>query len=353
MTDQLFDSLLFLNCARVTIKELVMMSKVDNYRDLAKYITNEASDYEIMYALIHEELPEKKFDSIQEKKVFEDFNKMTGFTDFVPISSYGMSSAKPILEFQLSNNILPQILQEVMMDLAQAKKELVKWTKALKDAEFPEEEADIQDHIKDLKGKIAELSKKSAETGAKTATGAKAATATKTATAAKTATATKTAAAGKTAAATKVAATTKAATGAATTTKVAAGTAGTGKVVAGAAGGGKAVAGSSGAAGLVGSQFVVGIGAAALAALAAYGAYKTYQRFFSKAAKACKGLSGKTKTMCMNKYKQQALVAQAADLKKGIGACKKNKDPKACQAAINNKIAKLNAKIAKLKSKIS
>jgi len=83
------------------------------------------------------------------------------------------------------------------------------------------------------------------------------------------------------------------------------------------------------------------IGGAALAALLAYASVKTYKRFFSKAAKACGGQSGTAKSQCMAQYKSKAKAAQAQDLARGASACAKTKNPSACKAAIQKKIASL------------
>lgn len=90
------------------------------------------------------------------------------------------------------------------------------------------------------------------------------------------------------------------------------------------------------------------VGGAALAALLAYAAAKTYKRFFSKAAGACRGMSGGVKTDCMNKYRGRALMAQAADLQRGMASCAKSKNPAACKSAVGGKIERLKARASKL-----
>jgi hypothetical protein len=90
------------------------------------------------------------------------------------------------------------------------------------------------------------------------------------------------------------------------------------------------------------------VGGAALAALLAYAAAKTYKRFFSKAAGACRGMSGGAKTDCMNKFRGRALMAQAADLQKGMASCAKAKNPAACKSAVGGKIERLKARAAKV-----
>lgn len=83
------------------------------------------------------------------------------------------------------------------------------------------------------------------------------------------------------------------------------------------------------------------LGGAALAALLIYASAKTYKRFLSKAAKACSGQSGAAKSQCMKEYRGKAKAAQAADLAKAASACAKTKNPEACKAAINKKVAAL------------
>lgn len=83
------------------------------------------------------------------------------------------------------------------------------------------------------------------------------------------------------------------------------------------------------------------VGGAALAALLIYASAKTYKRFLSKAAKACSGQSGAAKSQCMKEYKGKAKAAQAADLAKAANACAKTKNPEACKAAVQRKIAAL------------
>jgi len=90
------------------------------------------------------------------------------------------------------------------------------------------------------------------------------------------------------------------------------------------------------------------VGGAALAALLAYGAAKTYKRFFSKAAGACRGMSGGVKSDCMNKYRGRAVMAQAADLQRGMASCAKAKNPASCKSAVGGKIERLKAKARKI-----
>ena len=98
-------------------------------------------------------------------------------------------------------------------------------------------------------------------------------------------------------------------------------------------------------------QIGVGLTAAAIAALVTYAAFKTYQRFFSKAAKACKGQGGPQKTACMNKFKMQATQKQISELKNGMRACSKSKNPAKCKQSLAKRIAKLSNKSNKFNYK--
>ncbi len=87
------------------------------------------------------------------------------------------------------------------------------------------------------------------------------------------------------------------------------------------------------------------LGGIALAAALLYGGYKTYKRFFSKAARACASKSGAEKTACMEAFKKNAIKAQISDLRRSLTGCKSASNPQKCQSAINAKIQKLQAKL--------
>jgi hypothetical protein len=90
------------------------------------------------------------------------------------------------------------------------------------------------------------------------------------------------------------------------------------------------------------------IGAVALASLAIYGGYKTYKKVFGQAAKACRG-TGAEKKKCIADYKRKALMSQAKDTAAAAKFCAQTKNPQKCQAAIQRKVDKLKAKAAKIK----
>jgi len=95
------------------------------------------------------------------------------------------------------------------------------------------------------------------------------------------------------------------------------------------------------AAKIASSPAAQGVGAGAIAALLLYASAKTYKRFLSKAARACGGQSGSAKSQCMAEFKAKAKAAQAADLSKAVAACGKAKNPEACKAAVQRKVASL------------
>lgn len=89
------------------------------------------------------------------------------------------------------------------------------------------------------------------------------------------------------------------------------------------------------------------VAATALAALMIYGAYKVYKNFLSKAAQACAGKKGTEKDACMQAYKNKAAQAQMQTLNKVKVACKKSKDPAKCNAIVMAKMQKIRAKMSR------
>jgi hypothetical protein len=100
------------------IKESKKITTQDR-ADLSYFLLNEATDYEIISLLVNNELPKKRYDFNEEvilfnqlkrllfesyKILFKDIkkNKLKMLVDdLVPVSLYGLSTQKPILEFQL------------------------------------------------------------------------------------------------------------------------------------------------------------------------------------------------------------------------------------------------------------
>lgn len=93
------------------------------------------------------------------------------------------------------------------------------------------------------------------------------------------------------------------------------------------------------------AKYVAG---AALASLAIFAGYKTYKRYMSKAGKACKDQSGSAKSQCLKAFRKKAIIAQAQDTQASMAQCAKTKDPGKCKAAIAKKVAKLKSKASKL-----
>ena len=112
------NSVLFLGVARETLSDLVMESKLEEKRDLSNYIMREASDFEILHALVYEQFPDPgtKYSVFDEMFLF-DFLKEQATASYLEISQlmgtkhlneflhevdtitpYGLSSAVPVLE---------------------------------------------------------------------------------------------------------------------------------------------------------------------------------------------------------------------------------------------------------------
>ncbi len=72
-----------------------------------------------------------------------------------------------------------------------------------------------------------------------------------------------------------------------------------------------------------------------------------YNYYFSKAAKSCANKTGDAKLKCIQEFKNKALKAQIAELKKFLKRCDETKNPKKCRDRINKKIKKLESKIKK------
>lgn len=92
------------------------------------------------------------------------------------------------------------------------------------------------------------------------------------------------------------------------------------------------------------------MGVGAIVALMAYAAYKVYKNYMTKAAKACSAKEGQEKKMCMKEFEINALNAQMTDIRKGLSACAKTKNPDKCREAINKKAMKIKEKIDKARS---
>ena len=115
-------SLLFLTIARNTLCESVDKSNIPR-KKIAKYwLTNEATDYEIMSLLMYETIPKNPNDIVAEHMIWENFktliyknkrmlSEVIGprlVREFLieqgPVSRYGLSSAKPVVESYLKED---------------------------------------------------------------------------------------------------------------------------------------------------------------------------------------------------------------------------------------------------------
>jgi hypothetical protein len=86
----------------------------------------------------------------------------------------------------------------------------------------------------------------------------------------------------------------------------------------------------------------------ALAALIIYASKKVYDRYFSAAAKACSNKKGAEKSMCIKKYKAEALRKREAQLRRSIVICGKVRNSKKCANRIQAKIKEIRNKIKKM-----
>lgn len=95
---------------------------------------------------------------------------------------------------------------------------------------------------------------------------------------------------------------------------------------------------------MVSEEPVILIAAALVAALVAKMAYNAARLIWSKGHRECLKYKGNDKQKCLAKYKQMATKKMVEVLTANKSKCNKTKDPKAC-------IAKIDAKIAKAKKK--
>ena len=137
MLHPVIESLLFLKLARNSICESIDTSKVGKKNELKEYIQNEASDYEIIHLITLGEMPEEKFNDVLESYVWDLYKKdivrsydyltiTEGFNEedvdniifeMGPISGYGLSSAKPIMELHQHNGYFEKVLKENFSDI--------------------------------------------------------------------------------------------------------------------------------------------------------------------------------------------------------------------------------------------
>ncbi len=380
------ESILFLLSARETLSYMVESSSVDHKSALKNFLVNEASDYEIMYMLVHEKMPVEKYNFVDEIILFSNLKEQV-LINFNTIGKYigedistfinevdtvypNFSSAAPILEFQLAtkDHILNEVfdkegvgIQKVVdymkhgnapADLAKAankvssflgkagrtavasgnkKLAILKLTNKGVDPSTANKMFSIQQKVVGKVGKSAYVGK-----------GIDAGTANKLF-----------GFAGKKASGMSDATGLKAGAQASLKQQSGVGSgagSGAGFLAAIKA---KAIAAAPALQKAVTSQAGMTVGGAALAALALYASVKVYKRFMSKAAKSCTGQSGKAKTICMKKYQHGAVGAQIKDLASAMSACAKSKSPEKCKVPIQKKISNLQVKMQKMKAQIA
>jgi hypothetical protein len=362
------ESILFLLSARETLSCMVEASSVDHKDALKNFLMNEASDYEIMHMLMHEEMPNEKYDFANEIRLFSDLKEQVlanynilgeymgesvqTFINEVDTVYPDFSSAVPVLEFQLAtqDNILSEVfdkegvgIQKVIdwlgatgrkaITMGKDKEAIMKLTNKGLSPQAAKKAVVVQKaHMKDLgiepylKGMLDKT---------KSVTGSIAA---------------------------KVHGSEAKGLGPGAHVK----SKGLGMTIVGdaKAGGGKAagvlasikakaIAAAPALQKAVTSQVGMAVGGAALAALALYASVKLYKRFMSKAAKSCSGQSGSAKTACMKKYQHGAIAAQVKDLSSAMKACAKSKSPEKCKVPIQKKISNLQVKMQKMKASMA
>jgi hypothetical protein len=113
------ESILFLLSARESLSCMVEASSVDHKDALKNFLMNEASDYEIIYMLMHEEMPAEKYNFANEIRLFSDLKEQV-LVNYNTLGEYmgesvqtfinevdtvypDFSSAVPVLEFQLAS----------------------------------------------------------------------------------------------------------------------------------------------------------------------------------------------------------------------------------------------------------
>ena len=376
------ESILFLLSARESLSYMVEQSSVGHKDKLKNFLMNEASDYEIMYMLIHEQMPNEKYNFIEEIKLFSNLkeqvlinfsglNKYIGesvqtFINEVDTVYPEFSSAAPILEFQIAtkDHILNEFdkegvgVQKVVdyMKPGNAPADLAKAAKGVSSFLGKTGRAAVAAGNKKLavlqmtnKGvdpstanKMFSLQQKAVSKIGKSnyvAKGVDAGAANKIFSIAS-----------KKAAGPGADALSRAGSAADASALKHSAVNKTGFLAAIKA---KAVAAAPAMQKAVTSQAGMAVGGAALAALALYASVKLYKRFMSKAAKSCAGQSGSAKTMCMKKYQHGAIAAQIKDLGAAMNACAKSKSPEKCKIPIQKKISNLQVKMQKMKASMA
>ena len=129
---KLVESILFLLSARESLSYMVENSSIEHKDELKTFLMNEASDYEIMHILMREEMPDKKYNFVDEVRLFSDLKEqvlinlntlytymgesINTFIDEVDLIYPKFSSAAPILEFQLQSHNTKVLVEEVDLE---------------------------------------------------------------------------------------------------------------------------------------------------------------------------------------------------------------------------------------------
>jgi len=337
----------FLSCARVTLEEIA-----PDHEEYVEFIRNEATDYEIMHALIRNHFPERKIDVMDEALLYEELQEIISENYDVleeQMSINGLEKINEIgfIEYESSSIPLTEgmLLQELDIKGMMDKMSLLK--RQLAQAVNPSTKNQLRLQIKKL-GMQIKKSKEAMKAPTKLAV-SRAKDIGKFASDAAKAAGKATYQTGKEfgqAAGQQVKAVGK-----------------TGSELVGKTGiqALRDIGKKSGAAGIakkIGisgktAQTAGGAGVLAIVALLAFGAYQTYKRFFSKAARACKGKEGPARKKCLLQNKIKALNAQVKDYQSGMKACEQSKNPTKCKTAVMKKIDKIKKKIAKESDKFA
>ncbi len=121
------NSLLFLSICRDTICEM------HPQKDFNYFIQNEASDYQIMSIIVNNEIPDEKYNTIEEKKIWNTFQYIACenlnykllrniITKMGPIAEYNISSCKPVLNFLNEIGDQPKFTQSLFKRLSSIRK---------------------------------------------------------------------------------------------------------------------------------------------------------------------------------------------------------------------------------------
>jgi hypothetical protein len=338
MDQELSNSILFLVSARQALKETIEISEIDAVKQsmAINFVENEATDLQIMGMLTLGEVLEEKYNEELEYELYENFKDtiLTNYTNLMedidedalksiifevaPISSEGLSTAKPIMEHMMATGLLEAKKKTVdpkNRTYNQANKTKPKtktyWEGGKSNQQFSRAEkakqaardfknrqkaklkqANLKDKAKDFAKKAKDKSgytefKQGMKGRQATAAGLKSKTSAK-----------KFAKTGREVANKKV---------------------------------------------LKGGAKMAAV-AAVLTAVIFAGA-KVYRDFMTKAKRACRGQSGEGREACLRQFRNKALQAKISKMQSGIAACNNSKNPEKCKAALKNKIDKVKSKM--------